>query len=112
MKEVVSLIEISVNNAGTAARSCLTINADATNPGGITANKKSCIYYKNSADTADRLMITINGGVFNGSTAISITTTQRGQKCPYVLINGGEFNCNVNLYHSMLILCVPHQSSQ
>ena len=95
-------IEISVNNVGTAAKSCLTINADATNPGGITANKKSCIYYKNSENTADRLMITINGGVFNGSTAISITTTQRGQKCPYIVINGGEFNCNINLYHSML----------
>ena len=41
-------IEITPLGVGTTSRSCLTINADATNPGGITATKKYCIYYKNS----------------------------------------------------------------
>ena len=46
-------IEILPKGVGTAAKDCLTINADATNPGGITASGKSCIYYYNSEKIAD-----------------------------------------------------------
>ena len=106
-------IVITPEGVGTAARSCLTIDADTTNPGGITATGKSCIYYHNANKINDRLMITINGGVFNGSYAMNVltgpfnnwgmvTSPLRGQGCPYVVINGGTFNAQVYLNASML----------
>lgn len=95
-------IEITPEGAGTAARSCLTINADATNPGGITATGKACIYYRKTNGINDRLMVTINGGIFNGSNAISSSSNNGGQACPYYVINGGTFNASVNLTKAML----------
>ena len=86
--------------AGTAARSCLTINADATNPGSINAGSKSCIYYRKTNGINDRLMVTINGGVFDGT--ISSSSNNGGQACPYFVFNGGVFNKSVNLTKAML----------
>ena len=59
-------IEITCEGRSSASYA-LTVNADATNPGGITATGKSCIYYKKSGSTKDRPIILINNGVFTGS---------------------------------------------
>ena len=106
-------IEILPKGVGKAARQCLTINADATTPGGITASGKSCIYYYNSEKIDDRMTITINGGVFNGSYAINqltgpknvlgfVSSPLRGQGAAYCVINGGTFNAQVLLNAGML----------
>ena len=106
-------IEILPKGVGTAVRQCLTINADATTPGGITASGKSCIYYYNSEKINDRMTITINGGVFNGSYAINqltgpknvlgfVSSPLRGQGAAYCVINGGTFNAQVLLNAGML----------
>ena len=81
----------------------LTVNADAENPGGITATGKSCIYYRKSGTTKDRPIIQINGGVFNGSYAINVYSSNRGTNCPQVNIAGGIFNGNVNIGHGKLM---------
>ena len=93
-------IEITPNGAGTAAKSCLTINADATNPGSIEAGSKACIYYTKTDGSNDRLMVTINGGIFNGT--ISSSSNNGGQACPYFVFNGGVFNKSINLTKAML----------
>lgn len=96
-------IEITPIGVGTASRSCLTINADAINPGGITASKKYCIYYNNSnSGLADRACITINGGVFNGSYAIYSNSAAKGQSSPHYVFNGGIFNASITLTQAML----------
>jgi len=92
-------IEITPEGAGRAAKACLTINADANNPGGITSGK-SCIYYRKTNGIDDRLMVTINGGVFNGT--ISSSSNNGGQPCPYFVFNGGTFNSSINLTKAML----------
>ena len=81
----------------------LIVKADATNPGGITAKGKSCIYYNKSGTTKDRVIIQVDGGVFNGSYAINVYSSNRGTNCPQVSINGGIFNGNVNIGHGKLI---------
>ncbi|MBQ8854119.1 MAG: hypothetical protein IJZ67_07430 [Alistipes sp.] len=88
------------DGAGTAARSCLTINADTTNPGSIEAGSKACIYYRKTNGINDRIMVTINGGIFNGT--ISSSSNNGGQACPYFVFNGGTFNKSVNLTKAML----------
>ncbi len=88
------------DGAGTAARSCLTINADATNPGSIEAGSKACIYYRKTNGINDRIMVTINGGIFNGT--ISSSSNNGGQACPYFVFNGGTFNKSVSLTKAML----------
>jgi len=88
------------DGAGTAARSCLTINADATNPGSIDAGSKACIYYRKTNGINDRIMVTINGGIFNGT--ISSSSNNGGQACPYFVFNGGTFNKSVSLTKAML----------
>ena len=93
-------IEITPEGAGTAARSCLTINADATNPGGINAGSKACIKYSKTNGINDRLMVTINGGIYDGT--ISSSSNNGGQACPYFVFNGGVFNKAVNLSKAML----------
>ena len=95
-------IEITPDDVGTKASACLTINADPAAPGGITAKGKACIYYRKTSNTNDRMMVTVNGGVFNGSSAISSSSSNRGQACPYYVINGGTFNASVSLTHAML----------
>ena len=97
-------IEITCNNVGTAERNALTVNADATNPGGITATGKSCIYYRKSGTAADRPIIQINGGVFNGSYAVNVYSFNSGQNCPTVNIAGGIFNGWVNIGKGKLIV--------
>ena len=88
------------DGAGTAARSCLTINADATNPGSIDAGSKACVYYKKTNGINDRIMVTINGGIYNGT--ISSSSNNGGQACPYFVFNGGIFNKSINLTKAML----------
>ena len=79
----------------------LTVNADATNPGGITANGKSCIYYNKSGSTKDRPIILINNGVFTGSYSIN-SSSNGNTNCPQFWINGGVFNSYVNLTKNLL----------
>lgn len=86
--------------AGTAAKSCLTINADVVNPGSINAGSKACVYYKKTNGINDRIMVTINGGVFNGT--ISSSSNNGGQACPYFVFNGGVFNKSISLTKAML----------
>ena len=93
-------IEITCNGRSSASYA-LTINADATNPGGITATGKSCIYYKKSDSTKDRPIILINNGVFTGSYSIN-STSNGNTNCPQVWINGGVFNSYMNLTKNML----------
>lgn len=95
-------IEITCNGQGTATYG-LIVKADAENPGGITATGKSCIYYRKSGTTKDRVIIRVDGGVFNGSYAINVYSSNRGTNCPQVSINGGTFNGNVNIGHGKLI---------
>ena len=86
--------------AGTAAKSCLTINADATNPGSMNAGSKACVYYRKTNGINDRIMVTFNGGIFNGT--ISSSSNNGGQACPYFVFNGGVFNKSINLTKAML----------
>ena len=92
--------EITPLGAGTAAKACLTINASSENPGGINAGSKSCVYYKKTDGSNDRMMVTINGGVFDGT--ISSSSNNGGQACPYFVFNGGTFNKSINLTKAML----------
>ncbi|MBO5311400.1 MAG: hypothetical protein J6A91_05055 [Bacteroidales bacterium] len=93
-------IEITPEGAGTAAKPCLTINAAAENPGRINAGSKACIYYRKTNGINDRLMVTINGGIFDGT--ISSSSNNGGQACPYFVFNGGVFNKSINLTKAML----------
>ena len=93
-------IEITCNGRSSASYA-LTINADATNPGGITATGQSCIYYEKNDSTKDRPIILINNGVFTGSYSIN-STSNGNTNCPQVWINGGVFNSYMNLTKNML----------
>ena len=93
-------IEITCNGLSNATYA-LTINADATNPGGITATGKSCIYYKKSDTTKDRPIIRIYNGVFTGSYSIN-STSNGNTNCPQIWIYGGVFNSYMNLTKNML----------
>ena len=93
-------IEITCNGRSSASYA-LTVNADATNPGGITATGKACIYYKKSDSTKDRPIILINNGVFTGSYSIN-STSNGNTNCPQIWINGGVFNSYMNLTKNML----------
>ena len=93
-------IEVTCNGRSNASYA-LTVNADATNPGGITATGKSCIYYKKSDSTKDRPIILINNGVFTGSYSIN-STSNGNTNCPQIWINGGVFNSYMNLTKNML----------
>ena len=88
------------DGAGTAAKSCLTINADATKPGSMNAGSKACVYYNKTNGINDRIMVTINGGIFDGT--ISSSSNNGGQACPYFVFNGGVFNKSINLTKAML----------
>ena len=93
-------IEITCNGR-TSASYALTVNADGTNPGGIKATGKSCIYYKKSDSTKDRPIILINNGVFTGSYSIN-SSSNGNTNCPQIWINGGVFNSYMNLTKNML----------
>ncbi|MBR2041641.1 MAG: right-handed parallel beta-helix repeat-containing protein, partial [Oscillospiraceae bacterium] len=95
-------IEITCDGRGSASYA-LTVNADAENPGGITATGKACIYYRKTASTKDRPIIVINNGVFNGSYSINSSSSNGGTNCPQYWINGGTFNAYMNLTKAMLI---------
>ena len=99
-------IVIKACGNGSAERTAITINADATNPGGINAGNKSIIYYKyadGGISTEDRPIIKINGGVFTGSTntlaalgSVGIFTIgSEARKCATIDITGGTFNCSI-----------------
>jgi len=89
---------------GSAERTAITINADASNPGGINAGNKCIVYYKyadGGITTEDRPIIKINGGVFTGSTnawgtAGIYTIGTAARKCATLNISGGTFNCSIN----------------
>ena len=95
---------IKACGTGSAERTAITINADATNPGGINAGNKCVIYYKyadGGISTEDRPIIKINGGVFTGSTssfgtAGIYTIGTAARKCATLNITGGTFNCSIN----------------
>ena len=97
-------IVIQACGTGSAERTAITINADATNPGGINAGSKSVVYYKyadGGISTEDRPIIKINGGVFTGSTsswgtAGIYTIGTAARKCATLNITGGTFNCTIN----------------
>ncbi len=93
-------IEVTCNGRSSASYA-LTINADATNPGGITATGKSCIYYKKSDSTKDRPIIRIYNGVFTGSYSIN-STSNGNTNCPQIWIYGGVFNSYMNLTKNLL----------
>ena len=94
-------IEITCNGRSSASY-CLTINADAQNPGGITATGKACVYYRKTVSTKDRPIITFNGGVFNGSYSVNSYSSNKGTNCPQYVFNGGTFNGNVSLSNAMM----------
>ena len=93
-------IEITCEGRSSASYA-LTVNADATNPGGINAPGKSCIYYKKSGSTKDRPIILINNGVFTGSYSLNLTSNGN-TNCPQIWITGGTFNSYMNLTKCML----------
>ena len=93
-------IEVTCNGLSNATYA-LTVNSDATNPGGITATGKSCIYYKKSDSTKDRPIIRIYNGVFTGSYSIN-STSNGNTNCPQIWIYGGTFNSYMNLTKNLL----------
>ncbi len=93
-------IEITCQGLSNATYA-ITVNADANNPGGITATGKACIYYSKSGSTKDRPIIRIYNGVFNGSYSIN-SKSNGNTNCPQIWIYGGTFNGNVNLTKNML----------
>ena len=93
-------IEITCDGRSSASYA-LTVNADATNPGGITAKSKYCIYYKQVNSLKDRPIIKINGGEYNGSYSIYCTSSGN-TNCPQYEIYGGIFNAGINLNRAMI----------
>ena len=93
-------IEVTCDGRSSASYA-LTVNADATTPGAITAKGKACIYYKKSGSTKDRPIIRIYNGVFNGTYSIN-SISNGNTNCPQFWIYGGVFNNNVNLTKNML----------
>ena len=99
-----NVIVIQACGNGSAERYAITINADATNPGGINAGSKCVVYYKyadGGISTEDRPIIKINGGVFTGSTsswgtAGIYTIGTAARKCATLNVSGGTFNCSIN----------------
>ena len=99
--------EIVACGTGSAERFAITINADATNPGGINAGKKSIVFYdysKGETTGEDRPIICVNGGVFTASTSTLTfggnvagfhTVGSAARKCATYQFNGGTFNCSV-----------------
>ena len=96
-------IEIIAYGTGDAERNALTIKADATNPGGVNAGKKSIIYYdysKGQTSGNDRPIIKIEGGKFIGSTSTLGTggiyaKGTAARKCATFNIAGGTFDCSI-----------------
>lgn len=96
-------IEIIACGTGSAERSAITIQADATKPGGIDAGSKSVVYYdysKGGISAEDRPIIKIEGGVFTGATssfgtAGIYTKGSAARKCATLNISGGTFNCSI-----------------
>ena len=97
-------IVIKACGTGDSERTAITINADATNPGGINAGSKCVVYYKyadGGISGTDRPIIKINGGVFTGSTSTLLTAGiytigTAARKCATLNIAGGTFNCSIN----------------
>ena len=95
---------IQACGTGDSERNAITIKANAENPGGINAGKKSIIYYKyadGGISGNDRPIIKIEGGVFTGSTssfgtAGIYTIGTAARKCATLNITGGTFNCSIN----------------
>ena len=96
-------IEIIAHGTGDSERDALTIKADATNPGGVNAGKKSIIYYdysKGQTSGTDRPIIKIEGGKFIGSTSTGLTggiyaKGTAARKCATFNIAGGTFDCSI-----------------
>ena len=71
----------------------LTVKADSTNPGGITATGMSCISHE-YAGFRDRPIIQIEGGVYNGKNAVYCNGAN-GAYAPHVWIYDGVFNASI-----------------
>ena len=99
--------EIKACGTGDAERSCITIKADANNPGTLDAGKKAIIYYnyKNGGISVnDRPIIKIEGGIFNAATSTIVfgnnvagitTIGSKARQCATLNISGGTFNCSI-----------------
>lgn len=97
--------EIVAYGTGASERYALTVKADATNPGGIDAGKKSIVFYdysKGQTSGDDRPIIKLEGGIFTASTSsfgtgVGIYTKgTAARKAATVNISGGTFNCSIN----------------
>ncbi|MBR5308257.1 MAG: hypothetical protein IKU43_05765, partial [Clostridia bacterium] len=71
-----------------------TVNADESNPGGISAPGKVCIESIGNNKWACRMEIVINGGVYSGSYTIKHSNSME-QSAPWITINGGVFNSQI-----------------
>ena len=79
-----------VNNGRSSASYALDIKADATNPGGITANGKAIVRTTGKSGVKDRPIIRFYNGVFNASNIISHSGSN-GTNCPQFQFHGGVY---------------------
>ena len=88
-KDAIKIIPLGLRNGSYA----LTINASATNPGGINAPGMACISYE-YAGFRDRPIIQIKDGVYSGKYAIYCNGAN-GANAPHIWINNGVFNASI-----------------
>lgn len=88
-KNAIEIVPKGLRNGNYA----ITVDADKTNPGGITATGMSCISHE-YAGFRDRPIIQIKGGVFNGKNAVYCSGAS-GAYAPHVWIQGGVFNASI-----------------
>ena len=96
--------EITACGTGDAERGCLTIKADAANPGTLDAGKNSVVFYdysKGGISGTDRPIIYVKGGNFIGSTSVIGSKAgfylkgKEARKAATINISGGTFNCSI-----------------
>ncbi len=88
-KNAIEIVPQGLRNGSYA----LTVKADSTNPGGITATGMSCISHE-YAGFRDRPIIQIEGGVYNGKNAVYCNGAA-GANAPHVWIYDGVFNASI-----------------
>lgn len=88
-KNAIEIVPKGLRNGNYA----ITVYADKTNPGGITATGMSCISHE-YAGFRDRPIIRIYGGVFNGKNAVYCNGAA-GAYAPHVWIYDGVFNASI-----------------
>ena len=95
-KDAIQIVNNSRSNAGFA----LEINADATNPGGITAKGKAIVRTTGKSNVKDRPIIVFNGGVFNASNIVNHSGSS-GTNCPQFRFYGGEYTGTISANRAM-----------